>query len=646
LARKVFRGGLVKAVNIPAAGGDTEFRQLAAGSNDIANRLDTVFRFAVKEAESVSIKEGTKFAADNPLSLNDYINANPQQRKDMLQGDDFTAFGQAIRIGQTNSLATDMAVAAQNQFVNLKIKARTEGLDLDTFQASLDTLVNGYTAAMNDVDGEAALAVKSKLATAARTQYDSYATYLLKQHEEKQKINAQVYGQHIIDEIPDILSGGFNRQLYTNIDTDEPLEIQAFTVDQQLEMKKAQTIKELMNHNAGSEYINTWSNNWDAKVIQAKKNYLYSTAIESESDTFTEFKKRTDMFLMGDFKDNKNIKDMFESLPEDEQTAFLNMLRKERQAKVEDAKDRDNLDDLDDKKFVDDQTEKFEYALQTGDRAAALEYIKIMSEFDEEVSNQFRKDLTDSSKNRQMIPPLLKAELEDDLADGRLSLQTIRTLRNADIISVEDGIAYRKEIKAAQKAKLAGVNRNLRIVLGLPGEGDLTRYSRNAAVGVYNKNMKLVTRFILENPDYTPSQLEDYANSLVKTEDKIDIQKAQIKEIRTILFNDYNFDTDGTSRLFEKYFKEFGGPGFEPNEGHSIAVSVQTSKGIAYMIEQLEELKDMAGKDIPGSGFFGTDFMVDQLGIPNDMNKDKLQDLINELVRLKNETLVLEGLRQ
>jgi hypothetical protein len=337
---------------------------------------------------------------------------------------------------------------------------------------------------------------------------------------------------------------------------------------------------------------------------------------------------------------------MFESLPEDEQTAFLNMLRKERQAKVEDAKDRDNLDDLDDKKFVDDQTEKFEYALQTGDRAAALEYIKIMSEFDEEVSNQFRKDLTDSSKNRQMIPPLLKAELEDDLADGRLSLQTIRTLRNADIISVEDGTAYRKEIKAAQKAKLAGVNRNLRIVLGLPGEGDLTRYSRNAAVGVYNKNMKLVTRFILENPDYTPSQLEDYANSLVKTEDKIDIQKAQIKEIRTILFNDYNFDTDGTSRLFEKYFKEFGGPGFEPNEGHSIAVSVQTSKGIAYMIEQLEELKDMAGKDIPGSGFFGTDFMVDQLGIPNDMNKDKLQDLINELVRLKNETLVLEGLRE
>ena len=301
MARKVFRGGLVKAVNIPAAGGDTEFRELAAGSNDIANRLDTVFRFAVKEAESVSIKEGTKFAADNPLSLNDYINANPQQRKDMLQGDDFTAFGQAIRIGQTNSLATDMAVAAQNQFVNLKIKARTQGLDLDTFQASLDTLVNGYTAAMNDIDGEAALAVKSKLATAARTQYDSYATYLLKQHEDRQKTRAQVYGQHIIDEIPDILSGGFNRQLYSNIDTDEPLEIQAITVDQQLEMKKAQTIRELMNHNAGTEYINSWSKSWDAKVIQAKKNYLYSTHIDV-GGTFKEFSQRVDMFTTGKFK--------------------------------------------------------------------------------------------------------------------------------------------------------------------------------------------------------------------------------------------------------------------------------------------------------------------------------------------------------
>ena len=64
------------------------------------------------------------------------------------------------------------------------------------------------------------------------------------------------------------------------------------------------------------------------------------------------------------------------------------------------------------------------------------------------------------------------------------------------------------------------------------------------------------------------------------------------------------------------------------------------------MIKELEELKDMAGKDIPGSGYFGTDFGVDQLGIPNDMTEGKLQDLINELIRLRNETLVLEGLRQ
>ena len=639
MARKVFRGGLVKAVNIPAAGGDTEFRQLAAGSNDIANRLDTVFRFAVKEAESVSIKEGTKFAADNPLSLNDYINANPQQRKDMLQGDDFTAFGQAIRIGQVNSLATDMAIAAQNQFVNLKIKARTEGLDLDTLQESLDALVNGYTAAMNDVDGEAALTVKSKLATSARTVYDSYATYLLKQHEEKQKVNAQVYGQQIIDEIPDILSGGFNRQLYSNIDTDEPLEIKAFTVDQQLEMKKAQTLRELRNNNAGTEYINTWSKNWDAKVIQAKKDYLYSTHIDI-GGTFKEFSQRVDMFTTGKFKDNKNIKDMYESLPEDEQLAFINTLRKERQDRVTDVKDAEEAEKIDDKKFIDDRTEKFEYALQTGDRVAALEYIKEMEQYDIDTALQFRKDLSDSSKNRQMIPSLLKAELEDDLADGRLSLQTIRTLRNANIISVDDGIAYRKEIRAAQKAKLAGVNRNLRIVLGLPGEGDLTRFAKNAKVTTYNENMKKITQFIMENPEYTPSQLEDFANSLVKTEKLIDIQKEELRIIKLKLNEEYGFSDLGSSK-FEKYFKRFGGPRFEPNESHTIAKSMETSGGIEYMIRELRELREMVGQEIPDSGIFSND----QLEIPTGMNVDKLQDLIAELVNLKLEQEKLEKIR-
>lgn len=640
MARKVFRGGLVQAVNIPAAGGDAEFRQLASGSADIANRLDSIFKFTLKETEKASIKEGTQFAADNPISLNDYVNANPTARKEMLQGDDFTAYGQAVRIGQINSLATDMAVNAQNRFVNLKIKARTENLSLDSFQTSLDALVNGYTAAMNDVDGEAALAVKAKLATAARTQYDSYATYLLKKHEEKTKIQAQVYAQHIMDEIPDILSGGYNRQLYDGIEEGETLEIKAITVDDQLEFKKAQTIDELMAHGAGSEFINSWSGSWDAKVIQAKKNYLYSTHVESQTDTFTEFEKRTRMFLTGKFKDNKNIGDMFNSLPENEQQAFLDELRKERADRIKDVEDAENLEKLDEKIFIDDQTEKFEYALQTGDRAAALEYIKVMQGFNVDVANQFRKDLSDSSKTRKIIPPLLKAELEDDLANGRLSIKTIRTLRDADIISIEDGIAYRKDIEARQKASRAGVDRNLRIILGLPGEGDLTRFAKNAKVTTYNENMKKITRYIIENPDYTPSQLEDYANGLVNTADLIEIQKKELENIKTKLGTDFAFTNLGSSK-FEKYFKQFGGPGFQPNEGHTISESMKTSAGIEYMINELRELREMVGQEIPDSGIF----FNDQLEIPTGMNKDKLQDLIAELVNLKLEQVELERIR-
>ena len=76
-------------------------------------------------------EKGKKFAAENAISLEQFLTANPTDRENLVGGNKTTTFGKAIRATHINMLAGDMAIQAQSDFMNLKIEAhllKTKGL--------------------------------------------------------------------------------------------------------------------------------------------------------------------------------------------------------------------------------------------------------------------------------------------------------------------------------------------------------------------------------------------------------------------------------------------------------------------------------------------------------------------------------------
>ena len=92
--RKVNRGGLIRSVNIPSLQGTgAQFQVQTQMFTQLERDLDGMFNFAIKELDEDMQEEGLKFAVDNPISVADYLNANPEERANMLDGNDLTTYG-------------------------------------------------------------------------------------------------------------------------------------------------------------------------------------------------------------------------------------------------------------------------------------------------------------------------------------------------------------------------------------------------------------------------------------------------------------------------------------------------------------------------------------------------------------------------
>ena len=210
--RKIYRGGLVEGVSIPNVN-TPQFQVQASGWQSLNQRLDAINTFAVKGLNVEMEEKGKKFAAENAISLEQFLIANPTDRENLVGGNKTTTFGKAIRATHINMLAGDMAIQAQSDFMNLKIEAhllQTKGtpMSLDAFKQRLNAIVDGYSDALLPLDADAAIAANAKLATTANSYYSSYSDGLIKDHTKKKNAVTVSYGNDQIDRIANMVGLG------------------------------------------------------------------------------------------------------------------------------------------------------------------------------------------------------------------------------------------------------------------------------------------------------------------------------------------------------------------------------------------------------------------------------------------------------
>ena len=280
--RKIYRGGLVEGVSIP----NVSFPQhqvMASGWQSLNQRLDAINTFAVRGLDVEMEEKGKKFAAENPISIEQFYLANPTDRENLVGGDKTTTFGKAIRATHINILAGEMAIHAQKDFMDLRIEAHllnTKGtpMTLDQYKNRLDAVVDGYSDALLPLDADAAIAANAKLATTANSYYSSYADTLVKDHKKKQNSTTVAYGYDHIDRIKDIVNLGAEIEIVVGNETVK------ISLDKYLLAEKIRIRQEMIDANLTADQIIKWSAAWDAEVIQQKKNYLFSEFIDTDDN--------------------------------------------------------------------------------------------------------------------------------------------------------------------------------------------------------------------------------------------------------------------------------------------------------------------------------------------------------------------------
>ena len=283
-ARKIYRGGLVEGVAVPTVD-FSQYKVMSSGWASLNQKIDGITNFAVKHLDVQMADEGKQYAAENPVSLEQFYKANPTDRENLLGGNKTTTFGKAIRATHISILSSDMSIKAQKDFMDLDWEAETLALkgtpmNLDLYKSRLDAIVNGYSDALLDVDAEASLVAKAKLATTANSYYTSYADTLITDYKKKTIAQAMWAGNaHINNRIKKIIALGSEVEI-PGADG-KPVKI---SIDDYLAAEKIRIAQELLNSNVSVEQLTKWSAAWDAEVVQQKKNWLFANYVDIDEN--------------------------------------------------------------------------------------------------------------------------------------------------------------------------------------------------------------------------------------------------------------------------------------------------------------------------------------------------------------------------
>jgi len=588
VARKINRGGLIKSVNIPSLQGTgTQFQVQAQTFTQLEQDLDGMFNFAVKELDEDMQEEGLKFAVDNPISTADYLNANPEERANMLDGDDFTTYGKKVKAVQANILATDLAVKAEGQLNGLKAEALVNDKPLELVELQFNALVNGYVDALADVDAETAVVLKSKLATTSAAKYSTILDARVKDHKRITKSRYMKYSQDKINNIGEMLEGTYFSQIL-----DENGDVQNISVDEKYENLKSIYISEIEKYFTPEE-LKSFVNNLDAGYKKAKKNKIFQEHLESDRnlDSPESVNKKVNRLLREDFGSDISTKLMYDTLSFEEKQDLKKQAREYRQTFIKDAEDKVKADDAILADTIDNLETDYATAAVDNDRESAQNSINTMFKIDPKRAKEMEGKFAKDQDNEVFLRPDVKAFLDQDLFNGTLRVDLVRKLERDKVIGSKTANEYIKGIATGRKAKITTINNIAKRRFGIDDTGKSVR--TDASTRTYEKIMEQIYTFADDNPELGAEEIKQEYNriavDLVAQEEK-DID---LKNNADELIKDEGLLKDLNS--WKNYFRQFGGQGLTELENvKDIKTLLSTEEGTQQVLRELEEIRDLA----------------------------------------------------
>ncbi len=614
--RKTYPGGLVRGgavVNVAFP----QYQVMASGMDSLNQKLDRINNFALKKLDKDMERAGIKYAAENPISTDQFLDANPDQKNKMVKGNPNTTYGSAIRATQLNLLTSQITMKAQNDFADLKTKAYANDMDLDTYTNELNAIVNGYTDAVLEVDGEASIVANAKLATTANTYLTSYSDKLLKDYKNMKDATVLSYSNQTIEEIPDIVKGGAEQSI--NGPDGQPLlgengEPIKLSLDDILKLRKQEKEQELIVNNISPEKLLQWSKDWDARVNREKANFLFSEYVDTPFNYKAGTNHANQIYKQvqnGNFGGYENLKKIYESLPEDKQKEFRTKVKEWKQSIIKAKEDDDTTLTLDKKDEVDNLKLKYytaradgnyEEAKQIVEEARALDddlYIELSEKLDDDDNGgDFTKDHTEDG--------LGFIDLQDDLTITKdLTHEKIQEAYDFRYITKEQKLKLDADLEVSKSKKFTEGEKIMRNAFGYSEATILNKTKKDtAAANLYRQKSNELLAFMRANPDATATDIQNKALELTQGVETKKLKEDDIKEMKkTITSGEFQF----SSRLWKPYLQNFYTTEDDQPYNHANYRSefLETTDGVQRLIVEMEELKEMKDGMVLEEGFIG-----------------------------------------
>jgi hypothetical protein len=614
--RKTYPGGLVRGgavVNVAFP----QYQVMASGMDSLNQKLDRINNFALKKLDKDMERAGIKYAAENPISTDQFLDANPDQKNKMVKGNPNTTYGSAIRATQLNLLTSQITMKAQNDFADLKTKAYANNMDLETYTNELNAIVNGYTDAVLEVDGEASIVANAKLATTANTYLTSYSDKLLKDYKNMKDATVLSYSNQTIEEIPDIVKGGAEQSI--NGPDGQPLlgengEPIKLSLDDILKLRKQEKEQELIVNRISPEKLLQWSKDWDARVNREKANFLFSEYVDTPFNYKAGTNHANQIYKQvqnGNFGGYENLKKIYESLPEDKQKEFRTKVKEWKQSIIKAKEDDDTTLTLDKKDEVDNLKLKYytaradgnyEEAKQIVEEARALDddlYIELSEKLDDDDNGgDFTKDHTEDG--------LGFIDLQDDLTITKdLTHEKIQEAYDFRYITKEQKLKLDADLEVSKSKKFTEGEKIMRNAFGYSEATILNKTKKDtAAANLYRQKSNELLAFMRANPDATATDIQNKALELTQGVETKKLKEDDIKEMKkTITSGEFQF----SSRLWKPYLQNFYTTEDDQPYNHANYRSefLETTDGVQRLIVEMEELKEMEDGMVLEEGFIG-----------------------------------------
>ena len=648
------QGGSVVNVQFP------QFQVMAAGMDSLNRKLDAINNFALKKIDKQMLDEGTRYAAENPVSVDQFLNANPAEKNKLIKGNKNTTYGQAIRVNQLNLLTSQITMKAQKDFSDLKTQAYATNMDLETYTTQLNAIVEGYTESLLDVDGEASIVANAKLASTANTYLTSYSDKLLKDHRNMQDAIVLGYSNDTLDIIADIIKGGAEQGFLDgegNALLDQDGKEIKLTVDEILQRKKDIIEAELVSNNISPEKLLQWSKDWNARVDREKANFLFSEYVDTPFNYKAGTKHANDIYKQvqnGNFGGYENLKKIYESLPEDKQKEFRSKVKEWKSSIIKAAEDEDTALVLDKKDDINDIKFRYYNARADGNFKEAEEIVEEARLFDKdlyiELSEKLDADEHDGDFTKDTTDDFLGLfDLQEDLVITKdLTHDKIQKAYDLRYITKEQKIKLDGDLELSKSKKFTEGEKIMRNAFGY-SEASMLNMSKKdkAAANLYRQKSNELLAFMRDNPDASP---QDITNKALELTQGVETKKLKEEDVKNLKTNITSKEFQLSSKLWKPYLQAFykTEDGSDYNHANYRSEFLETPEGVDRLIVEMEELKEIPEGEMLDNNFdFGTGFRDNIFKRPRINGQPITNDFIDKFIEeLQTYKTALQELEQ